>query len=79
MSNNHEYFSNPRGKGLFCSIDLPDSNSRDAVINKCIENGLMILACGPNTVRFRPPLTITTEQIDEGLDILGKAYKATFE
>lgn len=75
LNNKYEHLSNPRGKGLFCAIDLPNTHSRDAVISNCIENGLMILSCGPNTVRFRPPLTITKEQIDEGLDILEKAYK----
>lgn len=75
LADKHEYFTNPRGKGLFCAIDLPDGHSRDAVIKECVNNGLMILSCGPNTVRFRPPLTITQEQIDEGLDILEKAYK----
>ena len=40
---------------------------------------LMILACGDNTVRFRPPLTVTKEQVDEGLDIFEKAYKAALE
>jgi L-lysine 6-transaminase len=75
LADHHEYFTNPRGKGLFCAIDLPDGHSRDAVIKECVNNGLMILACGPNTVRFRPPLIITQEHIDEGLDILEKAYK----
>jgi len=79
MADDHEHLSNPRGKGLFAAIDLPDSHSRDAVISQCIENGLMILACGTNTVRFRPPLTITTDQIDEGLDILEKAYKSSLD
>ncbi|MFY0683754.1 MAG: L-lysine 6-transaminase [Balneola sp.] len=75
MADTHEHFSNPRGKGLFCAIDLPDTDHRNTVISNCIENGLMILSCGPNTVRFRPPLTITSAQIDDGLDILEKAYK----
>lgn len=75
LADEHEHFSNPRGKGLFCAIDLPDTHSRDAVIKDCVSNGLMILSCGPNTVRFRPPLTIEQAQIDEGLDILEKAYK----
>jgi L-lysine 6-transaminase len=75
LADNYEYFTNPRGKGLFSAIDLPDGHSRDAVIKECINNGLMILSCGPNTVRFRPPLTITQDQIDEGLEILEKAYK----
>jgi len=75
LTGEHEYFSNPRGKGLFCAIDLPNTHARDSVIKECVNNGLMILSCGPNTVRFRPPLTITQEQIDEGLDILENAYK----
>ena len=79
MTEKNELFSNPRGKGLFCAIDLPDTRSRDAVISNCIKNGLMILACGPNTVRFRPPLTITSAQIDDGLTILEKAYKTAVE
>lgn len=79
LAEKHEHLSNARGKGLFCAIDLPDSHSRNAVIQHCIENGLMILACGSNTVRFRPPLTITKEQIDEGLDILEKAYNIALE
>ncbi len=76
LAEKHEQFSNPRGLGLFSAIDLPNGEIRDKVINECIANGLMILSCGPDTVRFRPPLTITKEQIDEGLDILEKAYKA---
>lgn len=79
LADQYEYFSNPRGKGLFCAIDLPNGHSRDAVIKECVNNGLMILACGPNTVRFRPPLTISKDQIDEGLDILEKAYKTMLE
>lgn len=75
----YEHLANARGKGLMCAIDLPDSHSRNAVINECITHGMMILSCGDKTVRFRPPLTVTTEQIDEGLDILEKAYKVAIE
>jgi len=70
-----EYLSNPRGKGLFCAIDLPDTHSRDAVVKECLKNGLMILGCGTKSIRFRPPLTINKEQLDEGVDILKKSYK----
>ena len=76
LADKHEHLSNPRGKGLFCAIDLPNTHARDHVIKECMANGLMILSCGPNTVRFRPPLTISKGQIDEGLDILEKAYLA---
>lgn len=74
-SEESEFLSNPRGKGLFCSIDLPDSESRDAVVNECVKNELMILGCGTNTIRFRPPLTIQKEQLDEGMDIVKKSLK----
>ena len=76
LAEQYEYLTNPRGKGLFCSIDLPDTHSRNAVISECVDNGLMILACGTNTVRFRPPLTIEKSHIDEGLEILEKSYKS---
>lgn len=79
LADQHEYLTNPRGKGLFCAIDLPDTHSRDAVVKECVNNGMMILGCGPNTIRFRPPLTVKTEHIDEGLDILIKAYKSGLE
>ncbi len=75
LSERHEHLSNPRGLGLFCAIDMPDTHSRDAVIKQCMKDGLMILSCGPKTIRFRPPLTITSDQIDEGLNILENAYK----
>jgi L-lysine 6-transaminase len=74
-SDESEYLSNPRGKGLFCAIDLPDTHARDAVIKESRHNGLMILGCGTKTIRFRPPLTIQKSQLEEGINILKKSYK----
>lgn len=74
-----EYISNPRGKGLLCAIDLPDTHSRDAVIKECMNNNLMILGCGTRTIRFRPPLTIQKDQLDEGMAILDKSFKTALE
>lgn len=71
-----EEITNPRGKGLFCAIDLPNTEMRDKLRKKCLKNHLMILGCGTKTIRFRPPLTIQKEQIDEGMDILKKSLKA---
>lgn len=72
----NEEVTNPRGKGLFCAIDLPDTKTRDAVRKEALKNHLMILGCGTKTIRFRPPLTIQNEQIDEGMDILKNSLKA---
>ena len=76
LADEYEHITNPRGEGLFCAIDLPDSHARDAVIQDCLENKLMILGCGPKSIRFRPPLTISKDQLDEGLEILQKSYKS---
>jgi L-lysine 6-transaminase len=76
LSENYEHFSNPRGRGLFCAIDLPDTQSRDTVLQECINHKLLILGCGTHTIRFRPPLTAEKHHIDEGIEIIEKAYKA---
>jgi L-lysine 6-transaminase len=79
LAEEFEEISNPRGKGLFCSIDLPDTESRDALKKECLKNQLMILGCGTKTLRFRPPLTIQKEHIDEGIDILKESLKAILD
>ncbi len=33
---------------------------------------LIILGCGEKSIRFRPPLNITKDEIDEGLNIIRK-------
>ncbi len=61
---------NPRGRGLMCAFDLPDRESRDALIKSCYRNLLLILPCGSRSVRFRPPLNVSREEIDRGIEII---------
>jgi L-lysine 6-transaminase len=68
-----DVFSNARGRGLMCAIDLPDSATRDAVMDRAYELGMMILGCGSQSLRFRPPLDTTAAEVDEALVILGRA------
>ena len=46
-----------------------------AVSAGCLERGLMLLTCGPwdNTVRWIPPLVVTSEQIDRCISIFADA------
>lgn len=67
------FIKGARGKGLMCAFDLPNTHARNEVVNACYDNGLMILPCGTNTIRFRPPLNITPDQIDEGVAIVRKS------
>ena len=65
--------SQARGRGLMCAIDFPDTATRNAVADKAYELGVIILPCGHQSLRFRPPLDITTAEVDEALDVLRKA------
>ena len=67
--------SNARGKGLMCAFDLRDGSLRDTVIANAYEDGMVIIGCGPNSIRFRPALIATKENIAEGLDKLRKSVK----
>ena len=67
------FISNVRGLGLFCAFDLPDSASRDAIVTTAMNKGLIVLKCGPKTIRFRPPLNVTTDEIEKAAEILDVA------
>lgn len=69
----YPYLSNARGKGLLCAFDFDTVENRDAFIHKTLENKLLILGCGEKSVRFRPHLTVTIEDIDKTFDIIRKS------
>lgn len=79
LSKQFEHVTNPRGKGLFCAVDFPNAHARDSVIKECFNNNLMILSCGERTMRFRPPLTVNKQQIEEGVDIIEKSIKSAMD
>ncbi|MEC9050454.1 MAG: L-lysine 6-transaminase [Candidatus Neomarinimicrobiota bacterium] len=62
--------SNARGRGLFCAFDLPDGDTRDTLVNNIMNEGAIILGSGVNTIRFRPHLNITTDEIDLGISMI---------
>jgi L-lysine 6-transaminase len=70
-----ELLSNIRGRGLMVAFDLPTPEFRDKLKEKLYELGLIILGCGARSIRFRPPLNIEREPIDEGMEILEKALR----
>ena len=58
-----------RGKGLMIGISLNGAVPRETA-QACVDRGLLILTAGTDALRMLPPLTITYEEIDKGLDIL---------
>lgn len=72
-----------RGLGLMVGVEFrtperkPDKAVAKAVVHACLEQGLILLTCGPydNVIRWIPPLVVTAEQIDQALAIFAAALK----
>jgi 4-aminobutyrate aminotransferase-like enzyme len=44
-------------------------------MNKCFRRGLAIITAGKSTMRFAPPLIISRETIDAGLEVFEGSIK----
>jgi L-lysine 6-transaminase len=64
--------SNTRGMGLFCAFDCKTAEMRGEVTTKALENDLIILGSGEKSIRFRPPLNVSGDEIETGVKILDK-------
>lgn len=61
------------GMGLMIGIKLKTKNAKD-ILNAALEHGLLILTA-KEKLRLLPPLTISYEDIDRGLEILAELLK----
>lgn len=68
--------SQARGLGLMCSFDLPNAEVRTKFLKELYQNKLVMLGCGAKTVRFRPPLIIQKEHIDQGIEIIKNVLRS---
>ena len=66
---------NIRGLGLLCSFDMPTKEIRNEFRKIAEQEKLLILGCGVNSIRFRPMLNITDEELEEGLQIIEKVLR----
>ncbi len=64
------YLTNARGRGLMCAVDVVSRTVRNQILEDCYRKGMILIGCGESSIRFRPALTITKAEIDEGLDLL---------
>ncbi len=62
--------TNARGLGLMIAFDLPDGASRERAMKALAAAGLLVLGCGPRSIRFRPALTLTRDEASHGLEIV---------
>jgi len=67
-----------RGRGLMLGVEIvtdkkartPGAEQRDKIVELAFERGVLLLGCGPNTIRLAPPLVVSKEQADIALDVL---------
>jgi 4-aminobutyrate aminotransferase-like enzyme len=69
--------SDVRGRGLMCAITLPSSELRNEVVTRLrTDERVLMLACGPASLRVRPALTVTEDELDRGLAALDRVLAA---
>ncbi len=66
--------SNVRGRGLFAACDLADPATRDAAVTDLrTQEHVIVLPCGHRSIRFRPALSVSEDEIDEAVAALGRS------
>lgn len=73
----HPRVAEVRGRGLMVAVELVkdrdslerDPELRQQVVHRSFEQGLLLLGCGPNSVRFSPALVITEDECAVAVDI----------
>jgi len=83
LKDKSEIVGDVRGKGLMIGIELvedkaskkPASKKAAEVMMRSWKRGVAVITCGKSTLRIVPPLLITRELMDAGLDIIEDAIK----
>lgn len=66
--------SNVRGRGLFVAFDLETREERDAMVTDLrTAEHVIVLPCGERSIRFRPALSVSEDEIDEALGATGRS------
>ncbi|WP_027410025.1 aspartate aminotransferase family protein [Anoxybacteroides tepidamans] len=78
----HPAIGDVRSIGLMIGIEIvhpltgePNGVGVMNILNRCLQKGVLFYLCGNKgeVIRMIPPLTVTKEQIDEGLNMLDEA------
>jgi len=84
LQREHPAIGDVRGLGLMVATEFttaegePDEVTAKAVQRRCLNEGLLLLTCGPygNVIRWVPPLVVSADQIDEAVEIFRRGLAA---
>jgi 4-aminobutyrate aminotransferase len=74
----HKLVGDVRGRGLMIGVEIVKDKQtkeygaaeRDQIVELAFERGVLLLGCGPSTVRIAPPLIVTKDEADVAVDVL---------
>ena len=69
----YDFLETRRGKGLMQGL-VVTGRPVGEIINKALENGLIVISAGSNVLRMLPPLVIEKEHVDELIQKLKKSF-----
>ncbi|MEH7156752.1 4-aminobutyrate--2-oxoglutarate transaminase [Neobacillus drentensis] len=89
LADRFEGIGDVRGLGAMCAMEIvkdrqsksPDKEAVGKMVKAASERGLMLLSAGiySNVIRLLMPITITDDQLEEGLQILEEAFEAVYK
>jgi len=69
-----------RGRGLMVGLSTRSQPVADTLMRSCLANGMIVLPAGDGSVlEFVPPLNISQDEVDTGMNILNKILAAMEE
>jgi len=74
-----DLIGNPRGRGLMCAFDLRDEPMRDRFLEALYRKKVLILGCGEKSIRFRPHLIVSSDEILQGIEIIRQVLKTELQ
>jgi 4-aminobutyrate aminotransferase len=74
----HKIVGDVRGRGLMIGVEIVKDQAtreygaslRDRIVEAAFERGVLLLGCGPSTVRISPALVVTKDEADVAIDVL---------
>lgn len=67
-----------RGRGLLVGVEVTGTTSRDVVM-AMLRRGVLATEAGPNVVRLTPPLTVSSQEVDEAVEAAAAALAEVTE
>lgn len=84
LGEEHASIGDVRGVGLMQAIDVvedpdtrrPDGERQSKIVQAMFKRGVLVLPCGPSSIRFIPPLGVDRDSVDAAVEVLEESLKA---